>query len=277
MATPRILDYSDYREYLRDCLEGLRETRPWFSLRHLARQLALDAGNLVKVTQKERHLPTRCLATLSLELGLNEREREYLERLVVFGKAKSQERTRAAYERLLELKYVRPEVLGRSQYAFYRDWRCTAVLALLHVENFQTTEAQIARHLEPASSVEDIHRVLSLLEELGLAKRARGGRWQACKSVLTTGEAWRDLAIRAFQKETMRLAERALNEIPREERDISTLTVTLGSKDLEKVREISREFRAAILALASETPAPQRVWQLNLQLFPLSRPVEAKA
>lgn len=275
MATPQILDYNDYREYLKDCLEQLRESRPWFSLRYLSKQIELDPGNLVKVVQKERHLPDRCLGLLASELGLNHRETEYLEHLADFAKARTAEQTKRAYEKLLDLKYARPEVLGRDQYSFYRDWKCTAVLALLHIDRIRGTESVLAEMLEPKTSVEEVHRVLALLSELGLARAGKGGKWVASKSILTTGESWKDIAIREFQKETLQLAGRALDRIPKEERDISTLTVTLGAKDLDRIREMARQFRREVLSIAAQAPDPERVWQLNLQLFPLSRKVEA--
>lgn len=277
MSHPAIFAYNDYRLYLKDCLESLRETRPWFSLRYLAGQLELDAGNLVKVIQKERHLPDRCLALLSTELGLNLRESEYLEHLVRFAKARNSKKEQAAYERLLDLKCAKPEVLGRDQYAFYKDWRCTAVLAILHLDDFRATEAAIADLLLPKSSVEDVHRILKLLEELGLARRGKAGRWIASKSSLTTGEAWKDLSVRAFQRETLILALQALDQIPKEERDISTLTVTLSSDSLVKVRALALDFRKAVLELAAQAPRSSRVWQINLQTFPLSRSTEDRA
>jgi len=277
MAMPQILEYSDYREYLRDALEGLRDVRPWFSLRWLGKQLELDPGNLVKVIQRERHLPGRCIAPLATELGLTARDTEYLQRLVEFGKATTTEKTRVAYERLLDLKYAKPEVLGHSQYAFYRDWRCTAILGLLHLDGVRGTEAEIADTLEPRSTPAEVRRILELLHGLGMVEPLRGGRWRAGKSLLSTGEKWKDLAVRTFQKETLHLAERALDQIAPDERDITTATVTLGRDDLAKVREMAREFRRAVLALATGSSSPERVYQLNLQLFPLSRPLGGAA
>ncbi|MBK8801827.1 MAG: TIGR02147 family protein [Fibrobacteres bacterium] len=277
MAQPPILSYTDYRLYIKDCLESLRESRPWFSLRYLAGQMELDAGNLVKVVQKDRHLPDRCLSALSNELGLNLRETEYLEHLVRFAKARNSRKEQDAYEKLLELKCAKADVLGRDQYAFYKDWRCTAVLALLHLDNFRATEAAIADHLLPKAPVEDVHRILRLLEELGLARRGKAGRWIACKSSLTTGPAWKDLAVRAFQRETLGLALQALDRIPKEDRDISTLTVTLANEDLEKLSALKLNFRKAVLDLAAQASRSDRVWQVNLQVFPLSRSGEERS
>ena len=82
--------------------------------------------------------------------------------------------------------------------------------------------------------------------------------------------------VRRFQGQYMRLAERALDEIPVDERDMSSLTVTLRWSDLPRVREKVSELRRQIQNIAQEGPEPEGVFQLNVQLFPVAR-VRAKA
>jgi uncharacterized protein (TIGR02147 family) len=72
------------------------------------------------------------------------------------------------------------------------------------------------------------------------------------------------------QEETMRLALEALHRIPREQRNISTTTVTLSEKDLDEANEIIKECRTALLKLAESQKNPDRVYQINLQLFPVT-------
>lgn len=272
MALPQILDYLDYRDYLKEFLEKARPEKSWLSLRYLGGKLDLDAGNLVKMLQKERHLPERCVPLLAGEIGLNARETEYLGLLVEFNKASRPDKAREVYERILDLKYVRPAVVGKTQYAFYRDWKPTAVLALLHLGPWRGGEVELAAHLEPKVTPQEVLETLHLLRELGLARQEKGNRWVANESLLTTGEGWKDIAIREFQRQTIRLAERSLERQQPTDRDISTLTITLGANDLDKVRELAKEFRRAVLQLASATPDPERAYQVNLQVFPLSRP-----
>lgn len=271
MALPQILDYLDYREYLKDYLEKAREEKSWLSLRYLGGRLELDAGNLVKALQKERHLPGRCIPALAAEFGLTARETEYLALLVEFNKASRPDRARELYEQILDLKFIRPAVVGKPQYEFYKDWKPTAVLALLHMGPWRGSEVEIASMLEPRCTPQEVLATLHLLKELNLARLEKGNRWIANESLLTSGEGWKDIAIREFQRQTIRLAERSLERQDPQDRDISTLTVTLGEGDLAKVRELAKEFRRSVLQLASNTPEPDRVYQVNLQVFPLSR------
>lgn len=276
MALPQILDYLDYREFLKDYLENIKADKPWFSLRYLGGRLDVDAGNIVKMLQKERHLPERCLSALAAELGLNSRETEYLGLLVEFSKATQAEKIRVAYERILDLKYVRPAVVGKQQYAFYRDWKPTAVLAMLHLDHLRKDEVEIADKLEPRITIQEALETLQLLEKLGLARKEKGNRWVANESLLTTGEGWKDIAIREYQRQTLKLSERSLEHHQPSERDISTLTFTLGPGDLEKIRELTKEFRRNILSIAAGTPAAERIYQMNLQLFPMSKTIAHK-
>jgi uncharacterized protein (TIGR02147 family) len=63
----------------------------------------------------------------------------------------------------------------------------------------------------------------------------------------------------------------ALDSFPKSERDFSTLTVSLSPGSFEAARDIMRKARQEILALDEKETDPRRVYQMNFQLFPLSR------
>ena len=69
----------------------------------------------------------------------------------------------------------------------------------------------------------------------------------------------------------MRLAERSLREDPKEVRDISTVTVAVRFSDLEEIRTRIRELRQSIMHMMADSGDPDCVYQLNFQVFPLSR------
>jgi uncharacterized protein (TIGR02147 family) len=69
----------------------------------------------------------------------------------------------------------------------------------------------------------------------------------------------------------MRLAIDALDRHPRETRDISTLTATLSAESVEKAKAAVRSLRQYLLGLAEQDEAVDRVYQLNVQLFPMTR------
>ena len=68
----------------------------------------------------------------------------------------------------------------------------------------------------------------------------------------------------------IRLAESALMNYPKEERDISTLTIGVSGGEILKIKEIVRRARQEILAVAGNSKGREFVYQLNVQLFPMS-------
>ena len=66
-------------------------------------------------------------------------------------------------------------------------------------------------------------------------------------------------------------AERALNELPSHERDISSLTLCLSSTGFARVKDAIARFRRVLLQLSELEERPVQVMQVNFQLFPLSR------
>jgi uncharacterized protein (TIGR02147 family) len=60
-----------------------------------------------------------------------------------------------------------------------------------------------------------------------------------------------------------------LETIPASERDISAVTASLDASGLEALRELARELRQKVQTLSHGTRDPDRVFQLNIQLFPV--------
>jgi uncharacterized protein (TIGR02147 family) len=68
----------------------------------------------------------------------------------------------------------------------------------------------------------------------------------------------------------MELAQEALYSVPKTHRDISTLTLSISKQGLQRMKEKIKEFRRELLEIAKADEHADRVYQLNLQLFPLS-------
>jgi uncharacterized protein (TIGR02147 family) len=69
----------------------------------------------------------------------------------------------------------------------------------------------------------------------------------------------------------MDLGKRALRTVPSAERDISVLTMTLSPDAFRMVKSEIQAFRKRIAKIAVDDANPDRVFQMNMQLFPVSR------
>lgn len=276
MSLPSIFEYLDYRDWFREVFEAKRRLNSHYSLRYLGQCLKLDAGNLLKIHQKKRHLPKKSVALMETEFHLTSQERHYFELLFCFNRALNSDQAKYYYEQILACKNISPKVVGKDQYAFYKNWIHTVVLALLHIEPFRGDYQKWSNRLVPKTTIKEIQQSFDLLIDLGLAKR-KGNQIMATESLLTTGEVWKDLAVREFQLQTLRLAEHSLRYHQPENRDVSTLTVTADKESLKKIKDLTRKYRQEVLKVVSDCENPNQVFQLNIQFFPLSVNVEEES
>jgi uncharacterized protein (TIGR02147 family) len=67
------------------------------------------------------------------------------------------------------------------------------------------------------------------------------------------------------------MAISALDAIAPEMRDFSTLTLSVSQEGLKQIKDVLAESRKTIMKIAKSDSNEDRVYQLNLQLFPLTR------
>jgi uncharacterized protein (TIGR02147 family) len=265
-----VKDYFEYREYLKDFFDDKKKETPYFSYRIMGKKVSIDASHLVKIFQKQRHIGNTLIEGLIHFCGLKDTEAVYFETLVHFNKAKSDRDGRLYFEKLLELKGVKAYALEKGQYEFYTKWYYSAILTLLDFYPFTNNYKALAAKLSPSITEGKARKAIELLKKLGLIHRDKNGPYYLTKKIITTGDHCRSIAVKAFQEETIRLAAEALYRHTREKRDISTVTITIAEKNLEGLHEMIKQFRESLLNYAEAEKSPDKVYQLNIQLFPLS-------
>jgi uncharacterized protein (TIGR02147 family) len=265
-----LFEYLDYREFLRDYFEEKRRSTSFFSYRYIGRKIDLDPSNIVKIILGKRHLSKKGIKKLITFLKLSGRRADYFETLVQFNKSKDEKKGKELFERLLTIKNVLTTKVSSNRYQFYKKWYYTAVAALLYYYDFRGDYKTLAEQLDPPISVKQAKESIKLLEDLDFIRKDDTGKYVLTNTMITTGKEWRSIAIKSFQEETLKLALNSLHNHPKIKRDISTLSITVSKDDLEQIKDITREYRESILKIVDESENPDRVYQLNIQLFPLT-------
>ncbi len=266
-----LFDYLDYRDFLKEFYESKKKESPFFSLRYMSGKVGMDPGNIVKVFQGKRHLSKRLLEGFINLCDFKAKEAKYFRALVAFGKAKKENEVKRLYEELISLKDVQSLKLRATQYEFYKKWYYTAIAALLNFYEFKGDYKSLANQLTPPITVKQAKEGIRLLEKLRIVKKNDDGIYSLTNNFLTTGNEWHSIAIRKFQEETTRLALESFKSQSPKERNMSTLSISISEEDLDKINELTKEYRKSILKLVDETENPNRAYQLNIQLFPLTK------
>lgn len=266
-----VKEYLEYRDFLRDFYTEKKSLNTLYSLRYMGNKVAVDPSHLVKIFQRQRHIGNSLIDVFINYCGLNGPDAEYFANLVRFNKAKSDRDSKMYYEKLLALKGVSARSLEKSQYEFYTQWYHSAILTLLDFFPFTDDYAVLAAKLTPPITESKARRSVALLKKLELIRRKTDGTWELTHKIITTGDHCRSIAVKAFQEVTMQLAVEALQRHPPEKRNISTVTITIAESKLDRVNELIAQFRENLLQLARDEENPDKVYQLNIQLFPLTR------
>ena len=265
-----IFEYLEYRDFLRDFYEEKKAEHSFFSYRLFGSKIGLDASYLAKVIIKNRHIADPTIAKITAFCGLTGSEAEYFETLVHFVKSKSHKESKLLFEKLISFKEVKSRRLLDHQYAYYQKWYHSAVRSVLELFEFKDDYKDLANRLSPPISVKEARESIKLLEKLQLIKKDERDVFRITDSAITTGPEWHSVAIQNFQEETIKLSGESLSRHQKEVRDISSVTMTISAKDFEEIRERIKEFRGSIIKYVNEQSSPDRVVQLNIQLFPLS-------
>ncbi len=269
---PTIYNYLDYRLFLKDFYEENKKNSSFFSYRYIGTKVGIDAGNIVKILQGKRHLSKKLVQKFIEFCKFTSKEAEYFKTLINFNRAKTEKENKQLFEKLLSLKDVNPINVRADQYEFYQKWYYTAIAAVLYYYDFRGDYKALAEQLNPAISVKQAKESIKLLERLEFIGKNEEGRYVLTRNFVSTGDEWHSLAIHSYQEETIKLALESLENQPKDKRDISTVTITVADKDLQEIRELTKEYRKAVLKVIDDSELPKdKVYQLNVQLFPLTQ------
>jgi uncharacterized protein (TIGR02147 family) len=271
-----VFDYLDYREYLGAYYRFKKERSRYFSYRMLADKGGFaSTGYISEVIGGVRNLTRSNLPKIGKAFELNDRELAYLTHLVEFNHARTEAGKQAAYQGLVSSLPPKAQQLKQSHLEYFSKWYYVAVreaLAIHAIRDGKDDNEALAKLLRPRITAAQAKAALRLLADLRLIHRDGDGRWHATHgTVLSQDDAGASLMVRSFQSEMINLARLALQEVPKGERHISTQTMSVSPRGLQKVVAILEESHRRILEVVAADHGEDRVVQLNMQIFPITQ------
>lgn len=272
-ARPSVFEYENYRDFLADSYRYHKATFSNFSFRYLAKRAGFTSPNFLKlVIEGQRNLSSESAEKFAQAFKLSKPETEFFIQLVSFNQAKSStERTECARKMIQSKGFQKIRPLHQAEYAYYANWYYIPVRELVGFSLFQEDPDWIARTIVPAIDPEQAAQALEDLEALGLIVRGEDGRLRQAQRTVTTANEVSSSAIAQYHKEMLRMAAQSIDAVPREKREISAACVPVSRATAAKIKTMIQDFRSEVLALAGEDQDPETVYQIGIQLFPLSQ------
>ncbi|HHH27276.1 MAG TPA: TIGR02147 family protein [Polyangiaceae bacterium] len=271
---PSVYEYVDYRRFLEDHYKARKRQDKKFSFRFFARRAGLSSSNFLKlVMDGKRNLGATTIDKFVTALKLTPDEASFFADLVAFDQAETVVERNRAFERVAaNRRFRRARRLEGPLFRYLTRWYYPAVRELAGREDFKEDPAWIAKQLTPTITVGQARSALKTLQELGLLVADESGRLVRGDTSLTTGHEVRSVVIPAYHRQMIERAADALERVVPEERDMSALTVCIKATSLADLKERIHRFREEMLERCDREEDPQQVYQLCIQLFPLSKP-----
>jgi uncharacterized protein (TIGR02147 family) len=265
-----IYGYIDYRKYLLDFIADKKLQNTAFSCRLLSLRLGISAATLVRILNGTRNLSKALLPVFIKILKLTGEAADYFSLMVQLAQEKELNKKNKLYQSLLDLRSKRIKKINQKQHSLFEKWYLLALREIIDIKGCEDDYDYIAGCLRPQVPVKEVKKDIAMLKSQGIIADDGSGRLGATEKLLSTGEVWENMVIQKYQSDMIQLAGNALHSFPKSDRDISTMTVGFCPDDVIKVKEILKRTRQEIMTLAEDAKNREYVYQINMQVFPLS-------
>ncbi len=264
-------DIADYRDFLKSYYDRKKAEMPFYSYRMMGDKLGLDSSYLYRVLQKKQHLPAHALASAKEILDLTGREAEYFDLLYTASVTKDKAKREELIAKALSLRDVERHSLQAAELKVLENWWIPAVRAYLELNGGVVNLKQIAHDICPPITEAQAQEAIDTLMDVGLVKKMASGRLALTDAHLTAGGPEKKVAVRKFQKQVLALASDSLENVPVDERNISTLTLSVDQACFDDLGDMLREFRRLVQKRVDSSKNPDRVMQLSMAFYPVAR------
>lgn len=268
---PDIMDYVDYRLFLKERLERLAAHDKKFSQRWVAKRAGFKAPQLLSmIVQGHRNLTKDKALDLARALKLSERETDYFVMLLDLADCATPEQRHALLEKInATFRDGLFSSIPDDGIEIFRDWYYPAVREIVTLKDAQPTAAWVADRL--GISPEDARDALDTLVARDFLRWEGERLVRAEPSVRTNKNKIYPMMLASYH---LKVFERAFPAVRlgRDKRHFEGLTFAVPRRKLPEVKEmIQRFFREVDTLVEAQEDGREEVCQLHVAMFPLTR------
>jgi uncharacterized protein (TIGR02147 family) len=271
-----IFAYTDYRTFLADYYTHHKAINPAFSYQMLSDKAGFpNRGFLYNIITGIKNLSKSGTVKLSQAIQLKSMEADYFENLVSFNQSKNLRERNYFFDKLNAIKgnlqgSATKREMRKDQYEFYAAWYISVIRSLIDMHGFKDDYRKLAKSVYPQIKPKEAKKAVLILEKLGMIKKQKDGFYKASDKIITAGKEIVQLGLQNFHLQAMDLAKKALQDLPKEKRNISGLTLGISKNTYDAMCKEIEAFRAKLLAMAEADSEAANVYQLNFHFFPVS-------
>lgn len=287
LVPPVLSDYMNYRQFLGDFYLYKRKASKG-SLRAYTYAVFSAAANikspnyLKMIIEGKRNLSDDMIGKFGKALGFMKDQTEEFRLLVQFTQAMDPAERNMYLKKLSEHRVagkLKSGEIDRKTWEKVPNWVAWIIYAMIDQDGVSFDTATLKNLLRGKASEDEIDNALSTLISSGDLRRDEAtGELKKARSLTESPEEIPVALVRKLQSQLMYLGLESLYQDQPTEREFGTLTLSLTKTEFEEIKFKLRQMRKALHkdnSIARMKDKGERVYQLNIQLFPVTNAVES--
>lgn len=270
---PTVTEYLNYRQFLQDYYLSRKKENPAYSYRVFINKGGLGSPSHLKmIIDGSRNLTHSTVSKYVKAIGFKKKtDTQFFETLVKYNQESNAELKIQFFNELMALKKKQGlSVLEKHQFDLLAHWFYVAIYVLIDLKDFRNDPDWISDRLRKRVTPKQVKEALEALQSLNLIEPDEVKGLRQTSGPLSTAEDLRSLSAHKYHSQMIELAQESLNHDPFQVREFNGVTLKISENQLSLLKDKIRQFRKEINEITSNLDEPDQVYQLNIQLFPLT-------
>jgi uncharacterized protein (TIGR02147 family) len=279
---PVLAAYTDYRLYLNDFYLYRRSnegsSRRPYSYAHFSTAADIKSPNYLKlIIDGKRNLSAEMIAKFAKALRLGKDEADEFRALVFYGQAVDPLEKNQFLKDLSQIRAKRDLASGKIDQKTWEkvpNWVTWVVYSMLDQKDVKFEVEELHKLFRSSVKPEQLKVALqSLFDSKQIEIDPQTGALKKNRAMVESAEDVPVELVRKLQTELIYLGLESLFRDSPKDREFGAFTLALTKEEFERVRFELRKMRKAIqkdIMMKREFSKGERVYQLNMQLFPVT-------
>lgn len=285
LIPPTVSDYLDYRLFLADFYQykknkTRRDLRP-YNYQMFSAAADIKSPNYLKmIIEGRRNLSDDMILKFAKALGLGKDQTEEFFHLVHFTQTSEPAERNMHLKKLSEMRVeqkLRSGEIDQRTWNKIPNWAAWIIYAMVDMNGVSFDTATLKKLLRGKASDYEIETALnSLLSSGELVKDSATGEIKKARHLIDEADEIPVALVRKLQTQLMYLGLESLYQDQPTEREFGTLTLSLTKEEFNEIKFKLRQMRKSIHkdnSIARAKSKGEKVYQLNIQLFPVTETV----
>ncbi|MCB0347758.1 MAG: TIGR02147 family protein [Bdellovibrionales bacterium] len=279
-SLPRVFDYIDFKEFLKDYYLFKKKVLPAFSFGQFAKKARIPTRNYLKrVMDGERPLSNENLPKFIIALDLNAKESSYFEALVHYSQAKDPLIKKYYFEQLrnassgVKGSYID---VNSAHYEIFQNWYVIPVYEYFSLPEASQDIKVIARQFKDKISTKEIKDAIDLLVEVEfLCIDPDTGRVKKNVENIRCENDLMNMAVRNYHQKMLEMTSQSVATDGVNDRDLRAISIAVNKEAFVKIKKELEDFMRHLNQKYSMAVAEKNcLVQLNSQLIQLTEVVD---